>query len=142
MTSTSACRSARVAAIPAKPPPITTTRLRSWWETSTTAVASSGRVAANIALMDHLVRASLSLMGFSNVPSETMLSLQQFGFATACRRMRSRHFVVRGLARCRDCTELIYRDEEHREAQRRHDDRDGAQDVIHISSTHFRLAPQ
>src|SRR5262245_18008145 len=42
--------------MPAKPPPMMTTRLRSRRGASATAVASSGRVSANIALMDHLVR--------------------------------------------------------------------------------------
>src|SRR5262245_54515632 len=44
-------------AIPAKPPPMITTRLRSPRGDSTTAVASARRLSANIALMDHLVRA-------------------------------------------------------------------------------------
>src|SRR5262245_52385262 len=53
--SASACRSACAAAIPAKPPPTITTRLRSRRGASMTAVASVGRVSANIAFMDHLV---------------------------------------------------------------------------------------
>src|SRR5262245_28089918 len=56
-TSASACRSACAAASPAKPPPMITTRLRSPRGDSTTAVASARRLSANIALMDHLVRA-------------------------------------------------------------------------------------
>src|SRR5262249_58372559 len=52
-----ACGTARAAAIPAKPPPMITTRLRSPRGDSTAAVASARRLSANIALMDHLVRA-------------------------------------------------------------------------------------
>src|SRR6516165_11637787 len=51
---------------------------------------------------------------------------------------------MRGLARYRDCTEPIWlhRDQDHRETHRRHDERDHAQDVFHISSTLFRSAPR
>src|SRR5215471_4976717 len=55
-TSASECRSACAAAIPAKPPPMITMRLRSEDGTSTAAVAWSPRVSTNIALMDHLIR--------------------------------------------------------------------------------------
>src|SRR6516162_1819372 len=85
-TSASACRSACAAAIPAKPPPMITTRLRSRRGASVTAVAASGRLSANIALMDHLVRA-LCRDRFSNSLSEIVLSMSQpFGFARASRR--------------------------------------------------------
>src|SRR5215211_621608 len=50
-TSASACRSACAAASPAKPPPTITTRLRCADGASMTALPSSGRVSANIALM-------------------------------------------------------------------------------------------
>src|SRR6516162_10661182 len=84
-TSASECRSACAAAIPAKPPPMMTTRLRSRRGALTTAVASSGRVSANIALMDHLVR-SLCRDGFSNSLSEAALSTPEpLGFARASR---------------------------------------------------------
>src|SRR6516165_619172 len=83
--SASACRSACAAAIPAKPPPMITTRLRSPRGTSTTAIASAGRPSANIALMDHLIRA-LCPNGFSNSLSGIVLSMSQpLGFARASR---------------------------------------------------------
>src|SRR5215470_8072863 len=84
-TSASACRSACAAAIPAKPPPMITTRLRSRRGASTTAVASARRLSANIALMHHLVRA-LYRDRFSNSLSGIVLSMSEpFGFARASR---------------------------------------------------------
>src|SRR5215471_17630901 len=71
MTSTSACRSARVAATPAKPPPMMTTRLRSDGVSLMTAVACSGRLSTRIALMGHLV-AALVIPGFSRSVSGTI----------------------------------------------------------------------
>src|SRR5262245_31515037 len=61
-TSAPACRSACAAAIPAKPPPMMTTRLRSRRGASTAACAASGRVSANIALIGSLLRACRSLL--------------------------------------------------------------------------------
>src|SRR6516225_1934668 len=61
MTSTSARRSARAAAIPAKPAPTMTTRFRSRWEASTPGGALSGPVSANIALIGSPRWCSLSL---------------------------------------------------------------------------------
>src|SRR6516225_9412813 len=84
-TSASACRSACAAAIPAKPPPMITTRLRSRRGTSTMAVAPSGRLSANIALMDHLVCA-LCRDGYQQLPFIVLSMSQPLGFARASRR--------------------------------------------------------
>src|SRR5262245_60655270 len=70
-----------------------TTRFRSWWGVSTTAVASSDRVSANIAFMVHLVRALID--GFSKLLSG-ILALPLLGFATALQHTRNRHFAMRG----------------------------------------------
>src|SRR6516165_10262842 len=111
-TSASACRSACAAAIPAKPPPMITTRLRSRRGASMTAIASTGRVSANIALMDHLVRAlcrdrlSYSLSGIVLSMSEPL------GFARAswhehrserARSPRQDHLVGHPLIRAQRC---------------------------------------
>src|SRR6516165_2034018 len=85
-TSVSACRSACAAAIPAKPPPMMTTRFRSGRGASTTAMASLGRVSANIALMDHLVRSFFGMMTSAVPFRETALSTgQPLGLARASR---------------------------------------------------------
>src|SRR5262249_11665221 len=84
-TSASACRSACAAAIPAKPPPMITTRLRPPRGAGTTAVASARRLSGNIALMDHLIRTPCR-DGFGNSLSGIVLSMSQpHGFARASR---------------------------------------------------------
>src|SRR6516162_10159741 len=84
-TSAPACRSACAEAIPAKPPPMITTRLRTGRRASTAVVASSGRVSANIALMDHLVRA-LRHDGCGELREAALSTRQPLGFARASRR--------------------------------------------------------
>src|SRR5215831_13326587 len=66
MTSTSACRSARAAAIPAKPAPMMTTRFRSRWEASMPGCVLSGPVSANIVLIGSPRWCSLSLTASSS----------------------------------------------------------------------------
>src|SRR5207248_2611986 len=83
--SASLYRSECAAASPAKPPPTITIRLRSRRGASTTAVASSGRGSANMALLAHLVRAVWRSWPSNSLSALALSTHQPFGFARASR---------------------------------------------------------
>src|SRR5262249_12492773 len=105
--------------MPAKPPPMMTTRFRSARGNSATAITSSGRVSANIALMDHLIPVLCH-------------SRRKWLLSKGCLQRGTRPASV-SCTSLRDDTERRrpYRGQEHREAQGSHDERDDGQDVLH-----------
>src|SRR5262245_2659803 len=110
-----------------------TTRFRSRWGASTTAFASSGRVSAKVALIGSPRWCSLSLTASAYFCRERSLSALAIRVRYGIPALEKSPFCSARACLVGDCAERIWphRDQEHREAQGSHDERDHAQHFFH-----------